>query len=509
MNQENDYCLIGNSTDVGRVRKANEDSMDCFDSPNGRVVVVCDGMGGHVGGQVASQTAIKAIREFLTNNRFDDMKDAMTNAIVTANQAILHVAAEKPELSGMGSTCVLLIVNKGQVYYAHVGDSRIYFVANHRINQITKDQSFVQMLVDAGHITEEEAEHHPRKNEITNAMGFAEMTPPILCTNPIIPEAGNCFVLCSDGLSGMVAKNVIEHVVSKHEVPIQQRAEKLVKLANEAGGVDNITVQLVEFAVNGEDINPSTSTSTSSVSEPPKSKMKIIIGALLAIVILACGAYFLMNMKKSKGSKETATGITKKGFVSTVAAVSGDTIMMPAIQPKSGEAVISIPNDKITDKINDFSCKVVAPTDGTVTFIKFVDRSINTFKLDLENLKSQTTQIVLCFGKEKKVYYVVIPLGTQASQPAAPKSVPVAPAAPVVRKAAPIVKGGGKILQPAGGKTAPKATAPSAQPSKQAQPGNQGGKTNVKGGSTAPAPKSTSPAVPAGTEKKTPGTGQA
>ena len=201
----NDYCLVGSCTDVGRVRKANEDCMDWFDCATGRVVVVCDGMGGHVGGQVASQTAIKAIRDFLTVNTFDSPDEAITNAIITANQAILQEAQKRPELAGMGSTCVMLVIKNGVVYYGHVGDSRIYFVANHRIVQLTKDQSYVQTLVDAGVISQSEAEHHPRKNEITNALGLKGMTPPIVCETPVLPEAGNCFVLCSDGLSGMIS----------------------------------------------------------------------------------------------------------------------------------------------------------------------------------------------------------------------------------------------------------------------------------------------------------------
>lgn len=415
MNSTNDYCLIGSSTDVGRVRKANEDSMDCFDSSNGRVVVVCDGMGGHVGGQVASQTAIKAIREFLTANRFDDIKDAMTNAIVSANQAILNVAAERPELNGMGSTCVLLIVNNGKVYYAHVGDSRIYFVANHRISQITKDQSFVQMLVDAGHITKEEAEHHPRKNEITNALGFTEMTPPVLCVNPITPEAGNCFVLCSDGLSGMVPDNRIEHVVSKHEVSIQQRADNLVALANEAGGVDNITVQLVEFAVGSSDIS---TVSTSSTQPSPSDKKKtLILGIAIAVVVIACGFFFFMKGKTEKNNKETVSVVktliksgNKSGNKSDNKSVGFNTIRLSAVSNPKGDLTIVIPNDKIGDKINDFKQTVISPTDNTVTFVKFADNKINTFILYIENLSPQVKDIKIKFESEKKAYLVVIPV---------------------------------------------------------------------------------------------------
>ncbi|GHU12588.1 hypothetical protein FACS1894161_1150 [Spirochaetia bacterium] len=245
-----EFCLTGKYSDTGRVRKANEDSMDVFDAANMRVFVVCDGMGGHVGGQIASQTAIAAIRDFMLSHVFTDPLEAIHNSIIAANETILKRVQTQPELDGMGSTCVMLVVTSdGKVYYGHIGDSRIYIVANHQITQLTKDHSYVQTLVDSGQISKEQAENHPRRNEITNALGIPGMQPPTLCGEPIEPDAGNCFVLCSDGLSGMVDDLHIERVVSKHESNIQQRTMKLVQMANEAGGKDNITVQLVEFAV--------------------------------------------------------------------------------------------------------------------------------------------------------------------------------------------------------------------------------------------------------------------
>lgn len=318
----NDYCLVGSCTDVGRVRKANEDSMDWFDCATGRVVVVCDGMGGHVGGQVASQTAIKAIRDFLTVNTFDSPDEAITNAIITANQAILQEAQKRPELAGMGSTCVMLVIKNGVVYYGHVGDSRIYFVANHRIVQLTKDQSYVQTLVDAGVISQSEAEHHPRKNEITNALGLKGMTPPIVCETPVLPEAGNCFVLCSDGLSGMISDSQIEHIVSRHDVDIAKRAADLVSKANEAGGKDNITVQLVEFTVTVEDsAHPAASGDVKPNPKPDKKRLLLIGVAALVVIIVAIVAF-----SKGGGGEDSAAGSdsikndTVKNIISNVVA---------------------------------------------------------------------------------------------------------------------------------------------------------------------------------------------
>jgi len=255
-NTDADFLLIGAATDVGRVRKANEDSMAVFEVPDMKVFVVCDGMGGHTGGKIASETAITAIKDFFTNNTALDPREAIYNSMIAANQAILHRVSQQPELAGMGSTCVMLVVtNAGKVYYGHIGDSRIYLVANQKITQLTEDHSVVYEMFKAGMIkTREEMEQHPRKNEITNALGLHRMEPPTVCDIPVEPESGNCFLLCSDGLSGMVDDEQIQQVISKHSVPIRQRAEKLIQMANANGGVDNITVELVEFAVGVQDI---------------------------------------------------------------------------------------------------------------------------------------------------------------------------------------------------------------------------------------------------------------
>ena len=239
--------IIANCTDTGKVRSVNEDSMTTFESPNGRVIAVCDGMGGQNAGDVASQLAVAVIEDILTDNTFASPEEAITRSIVAANQAILHRAMQNPALTGMGSTCVMLIIKDGKVYYGSVGDSRIYYVAERMIKQITKDQSYVQTLVDAGQISQEAAEHHKDKNQITNALGVEGMTPPVICQLPITPEPGSMFILCSDGLSGMINNNAILETVSRHDISLSERASLLVQQANNAGGLDNITVQLLSL----------------------------------------------------------------------------------------------------------------------------------------------------------------------------------------------------------------------------------------------------------------------
>lgn len=242
------YCIRALATDVGRKRKANEDFLGEAVTVNGLVTVVCDGMGGHVGGAEASHTAVGAILDILSNNYYDDPRQAIIDAVNTANAAILSRAAAEPSLQGMGSTCVMIIVRDGLVYYGWVGDSRIYLVRGNTIQQLSKDQSVVQSLVDAGIITAAEAEHHARKNEITNCLGIDTMEPAVVCMEPIAPQPGDTFLLCSDGLSGMVNDRAIADVVADRAgMRLQQRAERLIAMANANGGLDNITALLLEF----------------------------------------------------------------------------------------------------------------------------------------------------------------------------------------------------------------------------------------------------------------------
>ena len=281
------YCHVAERTDVGCKRQANEDNLIHFECENGLVATVCDGMGGHVGGAVASQTAIDAIRNFLTCNYIDDPRTAIVMAIDTANNAILEKARLEPELTGMGATCVLLLVRDGRVYIGSVGDSRVYLIRSRQIRQLTKDQSFVQMLVDCGEISKEEAENHPRKNEITNCLGIENMQIATVLEDDIIPLAGDCFLLCSDGLTGMVSDDVIGNVVSRQaELTTQQRVDTLVELARQNGGLDNITVQIVEFAENPATIKNN--------ERRRKLKFYSFIGGCIAVFILFVVAVTLL-----------------------------------------------------------------------------------------------------------------------------------------------------------------------------------------------------------------------
>lgn len=366
----NNY-IIANRTDVGRARQVNEDNMTTFDSPNGRVIAVCDGMGGQAAGDVASQLACDIIRDILENNTFNDPNEAITRAIMAANQAILHRASQDPSLEGMGATCVMLIIKNGLVYYGWVGDSRIYMLEDHKLVQVSRDQSYVQMLVDQGEITAEEAENHPQKNEITNALGLQGMTPPLLCGDPVEPKPGMMFMLCSDGLTNMVGAQQIERELNKTDLSLQEKAAKLIFLANQYGGADNITVQLVEFgtpkAAHAAKAPLQANAPQSPISriQAPNDKkggsnkaMLIAICVCLLVILCAAGTYlFLSNGSDNDASAieninttETKKPQSTKRNVSNDAPAKNTQTQQPTAQPKQEKTAPETPAPKPSTK---------------------------------------------------------------------------------------------------------------------------------------------------------------
>lgn len=248
MNIPGYHIKIGNATDVGKVREQNEDYMAHFATPIGYCIIVCDGMGGHAAGQVASQNSIVSIQRFLQDSKHDNsaIPTVLRNAIEFANYQLREMVSKNPELKGMGTTCVLALIKNGQLYTAHAGDSRIYLLRRKSIKQITKDHSSVQKLIDIGALTEKEAELSDKRNEIIKAIGIFEKVDPTITQTALMLHKNDKLILCSDGLTGHVNKEKINETVhSIHD--IQNAALKLIALANDDGGTDNITVQLVHY----------------------------------------------------------------------------------------------------------------------------------------------------------------------------------------------------------------------------------------------------------------------
>ena len=235
---------ISARTDVGIVRSNNQDSYAAGEFQNGVAwAVVCDGMGGNAGGNIASSTAVKSISERITSAYRETMtsssiKNLLVTAITNANFEIYDMAADNLDLLGMGTTVVAAIMTKNTLYIAHAGDSRAYLITKEEIRQLTRDHSVVQDLVDRGEITPEQARTHPRKNLITRALGVDESLKVDFTVEDL--KGDETLLICTDGLSNMVEPLDIYRVVADN--PHEEIAEILVNQANENGGEDNITV---------------------------------------------------------------------------------------------------------------------------------------------------------------------------------------------------------------------------------------------------------------------------
>lgn len=231
-------------TDIGKVRSTNQDSYAAGEFQNGvSWAVVCDGMGGNAGGNIASSTAVKSISERITSAYRETMtsssiKNLLVTAITNANFEIFDIAAANEELAGMGTTVVAALVTKKAFYIAHAGDSRAYMISDDGIKQITKDHSVVQELIDRGEITEEQAVDHPRKNLITRALGVDETLKVDFTVEDI--KGDETLLICTDGLTNEVDPNEIKRVLAEN--PYDEVADILVDIANEHGGHDNVTV---------------------------------------------------------------------------------------------------------------------------------------------------------------------------------------------------------------------------------------------------------------------------
>lgn len=289
---------------IGNVRTAQEDSHDiAVCTPNGDVFVVCDGMGGHVGGKQASSIAVKSIIDYLKREKYGNPIQALNDALQFANQQILGYASEHPDLKGMGTTACILLLQNSEAYIAHVGDSRIYLYLGKekQLHRITKDHSFVQALVDADQITDEEAEHHPNKNRILKALGIKpDLSPSI---DQVHPKNGDVFIICSDGLSGMVPDAKIREVLMQNE-SIENKGETLINLALTAGGLDNITLELIQIVSSPhtksvfKSYNPNIKNGESEGPRNTLKKLIIAFSALFLCVLVGIGLCRLIRERQ-------------------------------------------------------------------------------------------------------------------------------------------------------------------------------------------------------------------
>ena len=228
---------IGARSDVGRVRRSNQDG----GYAGTYLMAVADGMGGHAGGDVASHIAINHLVEL--DREFDTIeaaRSAIRERMLEANAMLINVVDEYPQLAGLGTTLSVVLRVGDQAVVAHIGDSRVYRLKQGELTQITHDHTFVQRLIDTGQISVEEAAVHPRRSVLMRVLGDVDASPTI-DTDIIKLEGGEVFMLCSDGLTGVVSDDGIHEVLSKNAAP-QTLATELVTRSLAEGAPDNVTV---------------------------------------------------------------------------------------------------------------------------------------------------------------------------------------------------------------------------------------------------------------------------
>jgi PPM family protein phosphatase len=241
-------------TDKGMQRSNNEDSIHLWVKDHFLLAVVADGMGGAVAGEEASRIAVETIQTNLIDvnpkvdfSRFseDNLIDQLAEAVRQANYNIINRATAIPEFKGMGTTLTLVFARQNEVLLAHVGDSRAYLVDgfDRSINQLTSDHSFVQALIDSGHLTEADAENHPMRNVLYRALGQLGDVDIDLISG-IQLAAGDRLVMCSDGLTLHVRSQEILKIALSTDSP-EQISQRLVDLANQRGGRDNVSVIVI------------------------------------------------------------------------------------------------------------------------------------------------------------------------------------------------------------------------------------------------------------------------
>ena len=277
----------GVATDIGRVRERNEDSV-LADPP---LFAVADGMGGHRGGAVASELALERVEELYKTGRA-----SLGDMVRSANRAVFERSMADRAVTGMGTTLTAVTVDEDGVHLAHVGDSRAYLLRAGALRQLTDDHTLVNRMVQAGEITRGEADVHPHRNVLTRALGTEPDVDVDVEDIPVID--GDRVVLCSDGLTGMVPEPQIQAILETTPNP-QDAADRLIKAANRAGGIDNITVVVlvVREGLGSPDDEPVSTTSSKATLPTPDAikrwSVRVAIGLVCILALFFVGRMFI------------------------------------------------------------------------------------------------------------------------------------------------------------------------------------------------------------------------
>lgn len=305
------YRVFGKS-DKGLVRKENQDALIYFESVNGAVFVLCDGMGGIYGGKKAAKQAIKNFEKFISEDWYDDEKKLIKDAFNHVNKELRKKLGEPETNIYPGTTTALVLIRDNKVFYAHAGDSRIYYQTGKKLFQLTEDHSLVMKLLKEKKINKEEAENHTQKNIIYNALGINEDVKVEICQKPIYPADSDVILLCSDGLTGELSNEKISKIL-KNDKDIKKKGNLLIKKALEKGGFDNITVQLIQFYNTGKKINKR----YRPESEQKKKKLVRIVAFGFIFLLINAGFmfnYFFNNKKTYKHKDKPENTVVSYGL---------------------------------------------------------------------------------------------------------------------------------------------------------------------------------------------------
>lgn len=234
-------------SDCGLVRDHNEDRWAAY--PEQRLFLLADGMGGHAAGEIAASTALSSVyeqmreRDKIAHSSPSEVVAFFRSAVFKANDAIYQRGQKDPALAGMGTTLLLLYFHQNHAIVAHVGDSRIYLLRSGRLEQLTADHSLIAELLALGAMRPSESENFPYKHILTRALGTQPIVEPAV--NYLAAVKGDCFLLCSDGLTNFLKNDAIQAILNE-ELSLENKAQKLIDTANANGGGDNITAVLVK-----------------------------------------------------------------------------------------------------------------------------------------------------------------------------------------------------------------------------------------------------------------------
>jgi PPM family protein phosphatase len=301
------------ASDIGLVRTENQDCFGKFPKdnndlyqPKGVLFIVADGMGGHTGGKEASQLAVNVVSSEYYSSTSDVIANALLFAFKSANLKIHQTSIDSPQFNKKGTTCSALVIVNDQAHIAHVGDSRIYKIADGNIIQFTNDHTEVGEMFRKGILSEKEAKNHPSKSVLVRAMGIEADIEVDLIEN-ILLAYGDCFVLCSDGLAKVDTEEIKEAVLNNST---EEACKKLIALANERGGKDNVTVQVIKITGDNSEVVPE----TKYVAKKNNSKWFLISLLILFIVLLGLAGIFYQReiwnfFSKNKNNNTDTTKI--------------------------------------------------------------------------------------------------------------------------------------------------------------------------------------------------------